>query len=278
MSLPFEMGFLARAALGAVMASLALSLLSGFVVLKRMAFAGSGIAHAAFGGVALAVVLGFSPSSPGTLVVAVAFSLGLALLVENLSRRGGLPEDSAIGIFYAASMAFGVLVLSFRRGYNVDLFSLLFGNLLAMGPGDLALLGALALVVLVGVLRYSGALMAVAFDEDLAAVAGLPVQGLNRLLLVMLTLAVILSMKAVGLILVSALLVLPGATALELAWSLRSYVLLAVLFGLVSAVVGLTASYALNLASGAAIVLVGTAIFLVVNAVRRSRRRRLPGR
>ena len=273
-----ELGFLARAALGAVLASLALSLLSGFVVLKRMAFAGSGIAHAAFGGVALAVVLGFAPSSPGTVVVAVLFSLGLALLVENLSRSGGLPEDSAIGIFYAASMAFGVLVLSFRRGYNVDLFSLLFGNLLALGTGDLALLGALALVVAVGVWRYSGALMAVAFDEDLAVVAGLPVQALNRMLLVLLTLAVILSMKAVGLILVSALLVLPGATALELAWSLRSFVGLSLVFGLVASAVGLTASYALNLASGAAIVLAGTALFLGVNFVRRTRRRRMPGR
>ncbi len=258
------LGFLARAALGALLASLTLSLLSGFVVLKRLAFAGSGIAHAAFGGVALALLLGLPP-----VPVAVVFALGLSVLVENLSRKGGLPEDSAIGIFYAASMALGVVLLSLRRAYNVDLFSLLFGNLLAIGEGDLWMMLALAGVVLAVVARYSGAMMSVAFDEDLAAVNGLPVQLLNRLLLVLLTLAVILSMKAVGIILVSALLVLPGATALEVAWSLRSFLLLSVVFGLAAAALGISASFALNLASGAAIVLVGTAIFLLFNALRR---------
>ena len=266
-------GFLVRAALGAGLASLTLSMLSGFVVLKRLAFAGSGIAHAAFGGVALALLLGLPP-----LPVAVLFSLGLALLVENLSQRGGLPEDSAIGIFFAASMAVGVLLLSFRRAYNIDLFSLLFGNLLALSAADLWLLAGLAAVVAVLVWRYSGDMIAVAFDEDLAAAGGLPVQGLNRLLLILLTLAIILSMKAVGVVLVSALLVLPGATALEMAYSLRSFLLLSLLFGTLATVAGLSVSYALNLASGAAIVIAGTLLFLAVNALRRSRRSRLLGR
>ncbi|MBI5837768.1 MAG: metal ABC transporter permease [Candidatus Eisenbacteria bacterium] len=262
------MGFLARAALGAMLVSLTLSLLSGFVVLKRLAFSGSGMAHAAFGGVALALLLGLPPAP-----VAVVFSLAVAYLVTRLSRDGGLPEDSAIGIFFAASMAFGVIVLSFHRGYNVDLFSLLFGNLLAVQMSDLYMMAGLAAVVSFVVGRYFWELISVAFDEDLATVGGLPVRGLNLALMVLLALAVILSMKAVGLILVSALLVLPGATALELAGSLRSFVGLSILFGLLAAATGLAASYALNLASGAAIVLSGTLIFLLVHTLRRSRRR-----
>jgi ABC-type Mn2+/Zn2+ transport system permease subunit len=263
-----ELGFLERAALAALLVSLTLSLLSGFVVLKRLAFAGSGIAHAAFGGVALALLLGLPPAP-----VAVVFSLALAWLVQQLSRQGGLPEDSAIGIFFAASMAFGVIVLSFQRRYNVDLFSLLFGNLLAVSPADLWMMFALAVVVAFVVGRYFWELISVAFDEDLAAVAGLPVQRLNLALMVLLALAVILSMKAVGLILVSALLVLPGATALELAGSLRAFVGLSILFGLLASALGLAASYALNLASGAAIVLSGTLVFLGVHAWRRFGRR-----
>ena len=262
-----ELGFLGRAALAALLVSLTLSLLSGFVVLKRLAFAGSGIAHAAFGGVALALLLGLPPAP-----VAVVFSLALAWLVSQLSRHGGLPEDSAIGIFFAASMAFGVIVLSFQHRYNVDLFSLLFGNLLAVSPSDLWMMAALAAVVAFVVGRYFWELISVSFDEDLAAVGGLPVQRLNLVLLVLLALAVILSMKAVGLILVSALLVLPGATALELADSLRSFVGLSILFGLLASVIGLGASYALNLASGAAIVLSGTLIFLGIHAWKRLRR------
>jgi len=262
------LGFLGRAALAAVLVSLTLSLLSGFVVLKRLAFAGSGIAHAAFGGVALALLLGLPPAP-----VAVVFSLALAWMVSQLSRRGRLPEDSAIGIFFAASMALGVVLLSLQPRYNIDLFSLLFGNLLAVTPADLWLMAGLSAVVAVVLGRYFWELVSVSFDEDLASVSGLPVQGLNLALMVLLALAVILSMKSVGLILVSALLVLPGATALELAGSLRGFVALSVLFGLLASGAGLAASYALNLASGAAIVLCGTLIFAGVHLLRRARRR-----
>ena len=262
------LGFYLRAALAAMLASLTLSMLSGFVVLKRLAFAGSGIAHAAFGGVALALLLHLPP-----LPVAVVFSLALGLLVDNLSRDGGLPEDSAIGIFFAASMALGVLLLSLRKSYNVDLFSLLFGNLLAVSAPDLWMMGGLAVLTALLLWRYTGAMMSVAFDEDLATVSGLPVKALSRLLLLLLTLAIILSMKAVGVVLVSALLVLPGASSLEVAWSLRSFFTLAVCFGLLAAAAGIGVSFALNLASGSAIVLVGTVIFLLLNLRRRRQSR-----
>jgi zinc transport system permease protein len=264
-----ELGFLARAALGALLVSLTLSLLSGFVVLKRLAFAGSGIAHAAFGGVAIALLLRL-PAAP----VAITFALGLALLVAWLSRDRGLPEDSAIGIFYAASMAVGVVALGFQRHYTVDLFSLLFGNMLALTSADLWTLAALAVVVAIVAWRLFADLISVSFDEDLAAVSGLPVAALNRLLMLLLTLSIVLSMKAVGLVLVSALLVLPGATALEVSRSLRSYVGWTLCFGLLAAGAGLAASFAFNLASGAAIVLSGTAIFLVIALARRRPRRR----
>src|SRR5437867_12247352 len=155
------LGLMRRALAAGVIVSAICSALSPIVVLRRMSFVGHGIAHAAFGGVALGILLGVSPTASG-----LVFSLGVALLIGVVGRRGRLSEDVAIGILFASAMAFGVVCLGLMKGYSVDLFGYLFGSLLAVTPQDLAMIVALGLAtaLLLGLLRKE--LLFLTFDEE----------------------------------------------------------------------------------------------------------------
>ena len=155
-----------------------------------MSFVGHGIAHAAFGGVALGVLLGISPTASG-----LAFSIGVALLIGYVGRRGRLSEDASIGILFASAMAFGVVCLGLMKGYSVDLFGYLFGSLLAVTPQDLlsiAVLG-LATALLLGLLRKE--LLFLTFDEEQAKAVGLPTTLLQTILLLFLALTVVVAVQ-----------------------------------------------------------------------------------
>jgi zinc transport system permease protein len=249
--------FMQRAFVAAVMVSLLCSVMSVFVVLKRLSFIGVGISHAAFGGVALGLVLGVDPT-----VSAVVFCLLVAGAIGAISRKGVVHEDAAIGLFFAATMALGVVLIGLLRGYQVDVFGYLFGNILAVSRSDLWVIVPLTvgLLSIVGLLGKE--LLFLCFDEEMAKVSGLPVGLMYYLLLGMVALTVVASIRIVGIVLVSALLVIPGATGFQVARSYRSMVQTSIGVGLVSALVGLGLSYWLNVAAGASIVLIGTVIFL----------------
>jgi ABC-type Mn2+/Zn2+ transport system permease subunit len=252
----------AGAVIGAVCA-----LIGVYVVLKGLAFIGAGIAHASFGGVALGFLLGVNP-----LLTAVGFCLATAWGIGLVVRRAQIKEDTAIGIFFAATMAFGILLIGVMRGYNVDLFGYLFGSLLAVGEPDLWITFGLGGVVLAVVGLFFKELLFVAFDAETAEVTGVPAKRIYFLLLSLIALTVVLSIRVVGIVLVSALIVTPAAAAYQLTEDYRRLMMLAVLFGVGSAVGGLLLSYPLNTASGATIVLLATLIFFV--AVWLSPRRR----
>ena len=249
-------GFMQRALIGSLVVGTTCSLIGVFVILRGMAFAGSGLAHAAFGGVALGFLVGINP-----LVAAILFCLGTAGLIQTATRRTQLRMDAAIGIFFAFTMALGVLFIGLMRRYDARVYGYLFGNVLGVTPANLWLMLALGVVVIGTVVLLYKEFKFLSFDEELARASGLPVQMLSGLLLVLLALTVVLSIKAVGIILVEALLVTPAATAYQLTNRYGMMFLVSWLAGVVSCVVGMALSYYLQVPSGAAIVIVATVLF-----------------
>ncbi len=250
--------FMQRALLASLLIGTVTAVIGVYVVLRGLSFIGAGIAHASFGGLALGFLLGVNP-----LLTTVAFCLLTAWGIAWTSQRAELKEDTAIGVFFAATMALGILFIGLMRGYNVDLFGYLFGSVLAVTNEDLWLSLLLGTGVLLTVWLFFKELLFITFDPELARVSGLPVDRLYLLLLSLMALTVVLSIKVVGIILVSALIVIPAAAAYQWTEDFRRMMVLAVLIGDVSAVVGLYLSYRLDTASGATMVLTATAVFIL---------------
>jgi len=260
--------FMQRALLASVLIGTVSAVIGVYVVLRGLSFIGAGIAHASFGGVALGFLLGINP-----LLTAVVFCLLTAWGIAWTSRRAEVKEDTAIGIFFAATMALGILFIGLMRGYNVDLFGYLFGSVLAVTRLDLWLSLLLGAGVLLIVGLFFKELLFITFDPEMARVSGLPAGAIYVLLLSLMALTIVLSIKVVGIILVSALIVIPAAAAYQLTEDFRRMMLLAVIIGNLSAIVGLFLSYGLNTASGATMVLTATLIFFL-SALLSPRRRR----
>jgi zinc transport system permease protein len=253
-------GFLQRALLAGILVSLLCGVLSIFVILRRMAFIGVGISHSAFGGVALGFLLEVNPLWTG-----IGFSVLVALLIEWAQTHTRVEEDTAIGIFFAASMALGVVFLHLSRTYNVDVFGFLFGNILAIDRTQLLQILLVTVAVLAVMAAFFKELVFLSFDEEMAWVSGVPVRGLRYLFLVLMALVVIVSIYLVGIILVAALLVIPGAIAGNLSKQLGGMLLVSTVVAVGSSVVGLVLSFALDFPSGATIVLVLAALYLLTS-------------
>lgn len=259
---PLEFGFMQRGLIAAVLVAIVCGILGSFVVLKGLAFIGDGLAHASFGGVALAFVLGAN-----VYLGAFIFAMGTALGIGVISRRGRIRFDTAIGVLFSGTFAFGILVISRVEAYTVDLFGYLFGDVLSITAGDLWTIGILGALVLLVVFAFYRQLLFVAFDPTVAAASGLPAGALNYLLLGLLGVTIVTSIQAVGIVMVVALLVTPAATAYLITRRFHHMILASCAIGSLSAVLGIYLSYYAAAASGASIILVATAIFLVTLAV-----------
>jgi zinc transport system permease protein len=262
-----SLGFMQRALLAGLLVSLLCGFFSLFVVLKRLSFIGVGISHSAFGGVALGYLVGISPT-----VSAILFSAAVALLIGFINRRGKLHEDTAIGIFFALTMALGIFFIGLSKQYNVDLFGYLFGNILAVTRGDVILVCAAVPVILLLLGSVFKELLFLSFDEEVASVSGIAVGPVYYLFLLLMAVTIILAIKVVGIILVSALLVLPAATARQLTANYRILAALSVVLAAFSTISGLFLSYYLDLASGATIVLFAGTLFFLSFAYKTIRR------
>ena len=254
---PFALEFMRRALAAALIVGVLCSVIGCFVVLRAMAFLGDALAHAILPGVAVAYLLG-ADLLVGALVAAVLVAVGIGFF----SRRGGLKEDTAIGILFAAALALGVLLISTVRSYATDLTHILFGNVLGVTTGDLWVTGLLALAVLTTLLLFFKEFQLASFDPVLAHMLGRRPELLRFTMLILLALTIVVSLQTVGVGLVAALLVTPAATAYLLTRRLATMMAVSALVGAGSAVAGLYLSYYLDVASGAAIVLTATAAFL----------------
>jgi ABC-type Mn2+/Zn2+ transport system permease subunit len=239
-----------------------------YVVLRGLSFIGAGIAHASFGGVAIGFLTRVNP-----VWTAVAFCLGIGWAIGFVSRKGRVKEDTAVGVFFASTMALGILLIGLMKGYNQDLFGYLFGSILAVTREDVWITLVVGFGILAVVVLLFKELMFVTFDPEMAEVSGIPAEKLYFLLISLVAITVVISIKVVGIVLVSALLVTPAAAAYQWSEDFRRMMGLAIVFSLISTVGGLFLSYGLNTASGATIVLFSTLIF-IVSAVFSPRRRR----
>jgi ABC-type Mn2+/Zn2+ transport system permease subunit len=259
---PLNHAFFVRALVAAGLVGLVCAVVGTFVVLKGLAFIGDAVSHAAFPGVVVAYIVQ-GPILVGAAVAAV----GTALAIGFVTRRAGIRGDTAIGVLFAGAFALGVFLFSTIQGYVGDLFGFLFGSLLLTDVGDLVGLTILAAIVLAAVALVWKELLFATFDPQGAAASGIRVEALEYLFLALVALTIVVSLQAVGIILVVAMLVTPAATGQLLTVRFGTLVALAVAIGIGSSVVGLYVSYWLDVASGATIVLVQTGLFLVALAV-----------
>lgn len=264
---PFSYGFMQRAFAAAIVIGALCPVLGVFVVLRRLAFIGDGIAHASFLGIVVAYLRGLDYHL-GAAIVGVATALG----ISRLQRSGRVSSDTAVGILFTGAFALGVSLMSRGRGANVDLQDFLFGNILGVSDVDLALdvgLAALAALVLAAFYRK---LLFATFDPSVARVAGVRVEALEALLLALLALVIVVAIASVGIVLVASLLVTPAATALRITRRFSRALAIAGAIGMICAIAGLYLSFYLGAASGSTIVLLATLAFFAVGGAQRARR------
>jgi ABC-type Mn2+/Zn2+ transport system permease subunit len=255
---PLEFEFFQRALLASAIVGVVCAVVGTYMVLRGLAFLGDAISHAAFPGVVIAYLVQ-TPFYLGAAVAAVATSLAIGWV----TRRGNLRGDTAIGVLFAGMFALGVFLFSRIPNYVGDLFGFLFGEVLAISPGDVLALTVLGVGVLAIVWVFWKELLYSTFDPLGAAASGLPVGRLDYLFLALIALTIVVSLQAVGIIMVVAMLVTPAATAQLITLRFTRLMGVAILVGLVAPIVGLYASYWFDAASGATIVLVETLVFVV---------------
>ncbi len=249
---------LARALIIGMLLSVLLSLMSYFVVMRRMTFAGVGIAHSAFGGVALNFFLGLTGY-----VFPLFFSIAASLLIAFMYKKGKMSEDSAIDVIFVFSMAFGVFILSISNGYSANMLGILFGNILAVNSADLYLSITIFVIGFLFISYYFAHFQLISYNEELAYISGIKVDLLYYLFWVVLSVVIVLAIKLIGIILVNAFLVLPTLVGLNLSKNYKFIILFSALSSLLSVAAGISLSYILDTPAGATIVLVFILIWIL---------------
>jgi len=252
-----QYSFIQKAFFAGSFVAIVCSALGLFLVLRKMSLIGDGLSHVSFGAIALGLFLGVYPFYVAVPVVMIASILILKISEKEAKVYG----DAAIGIVSAVGIAGGVILASVSKGFNVDLFSYLFGNILAISATEVILLVALSFVVLAVIYFFYWDLFSATFDEEYAKTTGIKTNFINTLLTLLTAVTVVLSIKMVGIMLVSALLILPAVTALQFAKSFKTATIIASFVSLVSVLLGITFSFFLNLPTGATIVIINAIFF-----------------
>lgn len=255
---PMEFAFMQRAFLAAGLAAVVCAVVGTFVVLRGMAFMGDAVAHSSLAGMSVAYIFGGS-----VFWGALAWAVPASLVMTGISRRANLRLDTTIGIIFATGFAIGIILMSQVSNYTADLFGLLFGNVLGVSWNEVALIGGIAGAVLLLVVAFYKELLYTSYDATMSAASGIPVRFIQYLLPVLVGVTTVVSLKAVGIILVLALLVTPPATGTLLARRLPGIVAYSLGTAVVATVIGLYLSFYANLPSGPSIVVVATALFLL---------------
>jgi zinc transport system permease protein len=256
--------FFQNALLGGILAAAACASVGLFLILKKEAMIGDGIAHTAFGGIALGLVLGINP-----LLTALGVAVLSVLGISFMRRKNVAPSDSAIAIMLALGFSFGLIVISVVGGFNVELFSYLFGSILTIDGMDLLVVSLLGLVVLLFLGFFRRELLSLVFDEDDSRVMGIPNNALSLVFDLLVAATIVLSIKVIGTVLVVALLVLPGLSALQLDLSFRKTILVAIGFSVISTVLGIFFSASFDIATSGLIVFVAVLLFLLTIAYKK---------
>jgi zinc transport system permease protein len=265
-----QLEFMQRALIAGLLVSVACGIIGTYVVINRLVFISGAIAHAAYGGVGLAYFLSANP-----VLGAMGFSVGSALAMGVVQLRTRERADTIIGMMWAIGMAIGIILVDLTPGYTADLMSYLFGSILTVPWSDLLIMVALDVVIVVLVAGFYKELLAISFDETYASTADVRVDMIHLLLYCLVALTVVMLMRVVGLIMVIALLTMPAAVAGHLTTNLKKMILGSIGLGIIFTTAGLYLSYALDLTSGATIILTCASGFVVAMVWRSVWRHRL---
>lgn len=264
----FGFGFMQRALIAGIAISSVCSVIGLFLVLRRQSLFGDSLAHMAFGGIAIGL---FTNTYP--LWTAFVASILAALGITKLRHSTNIPADSAVAIMLSSGLALGILLFSLSGGFSVDLFGFLFGNILLVSFEDTLLILVMTAVVLTSVSILYKQFLYITFDEGQAKVSGIKVMRLNYLFIVLASLTVIASMRLVGILLISSLVVIPNITAMMLGRGFRRTALISVMLSVISVISGITLSYILNSAPSGTIVMISISIFLFTLIVKYSKKK-----
>lgn len=259
----FKYQFLQNAFLSGILASVVCGLIGVIIVEKKLVMMSGGIAHTSYGGVGLGYLMGFEP-----IIGAFLFSICAALGIGYIKRKGGAQSDVVIGLFWSLGMAMGILFIFLMPGYPPDLSSYLFGSILSVTKADLYLMISLTIIVTLVIIALFNNWKAYLFDEEFASIRGIKTAFLEYLLLVLIAMTVVVLIRVVGIILVLALLTAPAAAAGMLTSNLKKRMLYSVILGIVFCLSGLWISYVINIASGAAIVMISVICYFFLYIIR----------
>lgn len=257
-------GFMVRALLVGSLIGISAALLGPFLVLRRYAMIGDGLAHVSFASVSIALLLGAQPLIFSIPLVILA-SFGILRLTETADVYG----DAAIGLMSSFAVALGVLLASLGKGFSVDLYSYLFGSILVIKQQEVWLTVGLTLIMLILIAAFYRDLFALTYDEEYAITQKLPTRRLNYFISILTAVTIVLGIRIVGTMLISSLIIFPAVTALQLAKSFRLTFVYSSVVALVSVLIGISLSYAYNLPTGASIVLVNAVFFMAAFLIRR---------
>lgn len=256
-------GFMQRALVAGIFISIACAILGVFLVLKRDAMLGHGLSHVTFGGIALGLFLGVKP-----LLVALVVAVLCSVIIQKLREKAGLYEDTAIGIFSSTGMAIGIILVTISGKFNVDLFSYLFGNILAIERFEVVIAVSLALTVILTISFFYQEFLYQTFDTESARTSGIRIGFLDGVLAVLTSITVVIGMKVVGILLVAALLVIPSAAGLQIAKTFRQAVIISSGVSICSVIAGLAMAYYWDLPAAGTTVVVSFFIFFVFGIIR----------
>ncbi len=266
--------FMQNAFVAGILAAIACGIIGTYVVVKRMVFISGGISHASFGGIGIGYYLAQYISWMTPVYGALIFTLFSAIGMGAFIRRTRLSEDTTIGIMWAVGMAIGIIFIGLTPGYTPDLTGYLFGSILTVSTPNLVMMGVLDAIIIIVVLLLYKEFLAISFDQEFGTALGLPTQRLYLILLCLIALTVVLLIRVVGIILIIALLTIPAATARQHTHNLKKMMLLSIAFGIAAVLGGLWLSYEMDLASGATIILLSTAIFAASTVITRFRHKK----
>ena len=263
----FNYEFVQRAFAAGILIAIVSSILGVFLVLRRFSLIGDGLAHITFGSVAFVMFLGVSPLYITLAALPIVMASSLAILKLTHSKR--IQGDAAIGVVSSVGIAAGIILASLSNGYNIDLFSYLFGNILTVTRIELILSFIVFLTVTAVVIIFYNDFFAVTFDEELARTMGIKTRRINAILFLLTAVAAVLAMKVAGIMLVSAMLILPPLTALQLSLSFKVTIIAAAFFSILSVICGIIAAFLLNLPVGGTIVIFNIGFLLFISGAKK---------
>ena len=253
----FAQGFMIKALLSGIFIAIACSILGVFLVLKNMSLIGDGLAHVSFAAIAIGLLFSDKP-----LIIAIPLVIVASFIILIMKEKAKIDADATIGLLSSSSMAIGIIIASVAKGFNIDLFSYLFGSILFISNAETLISLLLAVSIVILVIIFYNDLFSITFDENFAKISGIKVKKINYLLSIFTSITIVLGIRIVGTLLISSLIVFPSVSALQVSRGFKETLVFSVVFSTLAVIIGIILSYILNLPTGALIVIINGIIFI----------------